>query len=43
MNERKRSTSEVIELTDMEQDVISHDQAQVSENKHDEKAPINSR
>ncbi|KAK9300901.1 hypothetical protein QLX08_006602 [Tetragonisca angustula] len=43
VNERKRSTSEVIELTDMEQDVISHDQAQVSENKHDEKAPINSR
>ncbi|KOX69442.1 Transmembrane channel-like protein 3, partial [Melipona quadrifasciata] len=43
VNERKRSTSKVIELTDMEQDVISHDQAQVSESNYDEKAPINSR
>ncbi|XP_043526396.1 transmembrane channel-like protein 3 [Frieseomelitta varia] len=43
VNERKCSASEVIELTDMEQDVIPQDQAQVSENNYDEKAPINSR
>lgn len=43
MDERKRSASEVIELTDMEQDVISHDQAQISESIYNEKGPINSR
>ncbi|XP_048263726.1 transmembrane channel-like protein isoform X5 [Bombus terrestris] len=44
-DERKRSASEVVELTDMEQDAISHDQTQhtISESSYNEKGTINTR
>lgn len=44
-DERKRSASEIVELTDMEQGAISHDQTQhtISESSYNEKGTINTR
>lgn len=45
VEERKRSVSEVAELTDMEQNAVPQDQAQnsISENNSNENGPVSNR